>query len=451
MRKKLFSLICALCIAVVLTATAAASPQIPQTPQIPPQSNFTIRNIYNYQFTDVQPTDWFAPMVRQVYEFGLMRGSSDFLFSPNNNLTYAQTIALAVRVNSIYITGADPVLPVVQSGQWHEPYIIRAIELGIIAANLPNVNAPARRSDVAVIFRNALPGEAFLPIRDIPDGTIPDVGMSAPYASAVYTLYRAGILSGSDRYGTFNPSSYIRRAEIAAVMARIADPIQRSPNPLNIPVPVVEPQAGGFVRYFGFANVVDFGSFSGAQLISSTPTPLGIVNVYNLFDFATSFEHFTGIILSYQSALFALGFEYEDIDVLTVRYTNATESVTVNIDDEAQVIRIDVRREPRYFNVFPMIVDFGWFAGLSVHGGPSLREDNSVVYSYFWTGIIDELITVIDNYSTLLIERGFAFVSQEGNRSQFRSATHTVAIVIDGSNIFIEMRSLIPGDMPAWG
>ena len=47
--------------------------------------------------------------------------------------------------------------------------------------------------------------------------------MQAPYASAVYRLYRAGILAGSDANGTFSPLSYITRAEAAAVVSRMAD------------------------------------------------------------------------------------------------------------------------------------------------------------------------------------------------------------------------------------
>ena len=43
------------------------------------------------------------------------------------------------------------------------------------------------------------------------------------YASPVYKLYRAGILTGGDAKGTFSPLTYITRAECATIVARMAD------------------------------------------------------------------------------------------------------------------------------------------------------------------------------------------------------------------------------------
>ena len=51
---------------------------------------------------------------------------------------------------------------------------------------------------------------------------IPDVPSSASYAGAVFTLYRAGILTGSDG-NYFYPSTAINRAQAAAIASRMAD------------------------------------------------------------------------------------------------------------------------------------------------------------------------------------------------------------------------------------
>lgn len=45
----------------------------------------------------------------------------------------------------------------------------------------------------------------------------------------IYTLYNAGILTGSDAYGTFHPDDGITRAEVAAIMARIIDRLSVKP------------------------------------------------------------------------------------------------------------------------------------------------------------------------------------------------------------------------------
>ena len=41
---------------------------------------------------------------------------------------------------------------------------------------------------------------------------------------AVYKLYEAGILIGNDEAGTFAPWSEITRAEVAAIISRMANP-----------------------------------------------------------------------------------------------------------------------------------------------------------------------------------------------------------------------------------
>ena len=215
-----------------------------------PLSGFYARHTYVGQFDDVSQSDWFAPYVRQAYEFGLMRGSSGSVFSPNGNLTIAQTITLAVRIHSIHTTGAEPDLLRERGEQWYQPYVNYALEHGIIASvhDYDDYGIPAIRSEVAVIFQNALTDSALTPIREV---QIPDVAATADYASAVFALYRAGVLSGSDGHGTFNPASYIRRSEIAAVIVRIADPARRDSRPIG-PAPGDRPvltPAEVFERY----------------------------------------------------------------------------------------------------------------------------------------------------------------------------------------------------------
>lgn len=62
----------------------------------------------------------------------------------------------------------------------------------------------------------------------------------------IYTLYNAGILTGSDAYGTFHPDDGITRAEVAAIMARIIDPAQRKTF-----TPQEKPVNTGLANYVG--------------------------------------------------------------------------------------------------------------------------------------------------------------------------------------------------------
>ena len=43
----------------------------------------------------------------------------------------------------------------------------------------------------------------------------------------IYTFYRAGILTGSDKNGTFYPTNDIKRNEVAAILSRMYDKTAR--------------------------------------------------------------------------------------------------------------------------------------------------------------------------------------------------------------------------------
>ena len=72
------------------------------------------------RFVDVSSSDWFQENVAAAYEYGLVIGTSDTEFEPGSNLTIAQTITLAARLNNIYYnagaafvgTGDEP---------WYQP------------------------------------------------------------------------------------------------------------------------------------------------------------------------------------------------------------------------------------------------------------------------------------------------------------------------------------------
>jgi hypothetical protein len=97
-----------------------------------------------------------------------------------------------------------------------------ALKNGIISAGqYPDYNKPATRAQFAMILAASLPKEQFGAKSTVENGAIPDVTGSESYGPAVYMLYRAGVLAGSDSRGTFKPASSITRAESAAIVSRI--------------------------------------------------------------------------------------------------------------------------------------------------------------------------------------------------------------------------------------
>ncbi len=184
--------------------------------------NFNQVNEYeDGQFSDVSEGEWYSDNVAAAYELGLMIGSSKTAFNLLGNVTVAEAITMACRLHSIFYTGSENF---VQDGSvWYSVYITYAANNGITTKTYDSYTRAATRAEFAEIFAHALPADALPEINAVENGAIPDVPGSASYAPSVYLLYRAGIIIGADKNGTFNPTSKITRAEAAAIVTRMAD------------------------------------------------------------------------------------------------------------------------------------------------------------------------------------------------------------------------------------
>ena len=185
--------------------------------------NFTEQQTY-VPFSDVPEDAWYAENVRLSYTYGLLNGKSNNAFEPDSNLTVAEAVKLAACLHSIYQTGtADFEQPEL----WYRVYADYALNNHILSEEPKDYNQPITRAQFAQIFAAALPTEAFPAKNTVQDNAIPDVSMEADYAESVYLLYRAGILTGSDEAGNFQPDGLIRRSETAAIATRMANPSLR--------------------------------------------------------------------------------------------------------------------------------------------------------------------------------------------------------------------------------
>lgn len=225
--KRLLSVLTAgvLCLSLLPTAALAAESM----------DNFKAGRTYaDGQFTDVLPSSWYAGSVESAYELGLVSGTSETTFDPNGSITIGSALALSCRLHSIYHTGTADF---VQGSPWYQVYVDYAVENGIIAeGRYSDYNAAATRRQFAAILAQALPESALTAINEIDYGAIPDVATGSSDYEEVYTLYRAGVLTGSDKQGSFLPETTIDRASVATIVSRMALPGQRQSITLTPPV-----------------------------------------------------------------------------------------------------------------------------------------------------------------------------------------------------------------------
>jgi len=98
-------------------------------------------------FPDVSATHWASGYVNIAVDQGLIRGYPDGTFRPGAEVTYAESIAILVRV-----LGYEQAV----KGTWPTNYLIKGFELGVTDGVQFSAGNPATRGDVALFTDNSL-------------------------------------------------------------------------------------------------------------------------------------------------------------------------------------------------------------------------------------------------------------------------------------------------------
>ena len=153
--------------------------------------------------------------VKVCVEAGLMKGDGA-AFNPGGQITVAELATVCARINE---KQGGMALPEKEAGEiWYGPAIRVMQNLGIDTGADPL--AMATRADFARMLSAVCAGDTLRAINSI--SSLPD---SAD--SDVLRLYNAGILTGTDKHGTFAGANSLSRAEAATMLARVVRPSLR--------------------------------------------------------------------------------------------------------------------------------------------------------------------------------------------------------------------------------
>lgn len=204
-------------LALLLTAALCLSPAL--AAETPP-------------FDDVAAGSWYADAVAVCYEAGLMRGTGENQFSPQGVMAVSEAATLAAR---ILADRKGQTIDTDGSEVWYQPYLLYLAQNDITT---PEATATATRQDFFTLLAAVVPEQELPAINAIQ--SLPDT-----QDEGVLRFYNAGILTGTDSYGTFHAAGTLTRAECAAMLARVIKPeLRQSFTPLTKPSAPTDPSEG---------------------------------------------------------------------------------------------------------------------------------------------------------------------------------------------------------------
>lgn len=172
----------------------------------------------NVVFEDVPATYWGYDYIMDLYENGIVNGTTATLFMPEANVTRAEFTKMAAGIFGLTATSTVSQFTDVPAGEWFTPYVIAASEAGIVQGVSETEFAPndnVTREQMAAIIGRQLGTTSTAAITFTDAASIEDY--ARPYVAA---LAEAGYLTG-DETGAFNPKNNATRAEAAALLDRV--------------------------------------------------------------------------------------------------------------------------------------------------------------------------------------------------------------------------------------
>lgn len=154
-------------------------------------------------FKDVKVSSWFGKYVIDLYNDGIINGTSATTYAPNDTLTWAAALKLLLVSNgnlkAADATGAD----------WSKNAIAKAAELGLVAADLDGAKAISRLEfcQVAAKLNKLAESKTESKFTDCADGY-------------VMALVDAKVISGMTET-TFEPDASLTRAQIAKILYQL--------------------------------------------------------------------------------------------------------------------------------------------------------------------------------------------------------------------------------------
>lgn len=176
------------------------------------------------EFSDLSSAPWAKDAINILASEGVLSGTGDGTFCPQNTITRAQFAQMVVKAFDIpLLTEKAMSFTDVNRGDWYHEAIQILCHRGIvngISSTEFGVNQPITRQDMAVIINRTM-SHLKMTIAQGNEITFADEADISDYAkNSVTLLTKTGIINGKEN-GTFAPKDTATRAEAAVIIYRI--------------------------------------------------------------------------------------------------------------------------------------------------------------------------------------------------------------------------------------
>ena len=177
-----------------------------------------------FPFTDVPESRWSYPYIKELYEAGVVSGTTATTFEPTGSVTRAQFVTMLAGLAGVDVTPyTDGKFTDVPSGAWYAPYVNWAAANNIVSgtsATTFDPNATISRQDMAVMLYNYTQ-QYGVQLNQTAVTAFTDESSIAAYAlPAVQALHRAGVFSGMPD-GSFQPYATATREQACVVLCEL--------------------------------------------------------------------------------------------------------------------------------------------------------------------------------------------------------------------------------------
>jgi hypothetical protein len=206
---------------------------------------------------------WAEQSIARMYAKGVVAGYGEE-YKPNDPITKEQAVVMLIRVLGLEAEAKDQTIPVTfrnpdKVSPYARPAVALAVQRGIVTGgDLLDFQpqAQAKRFEIAVLVARALGFDGTGSGGSLPFTDSSELNERAWAVPFVHYVYQQGIMSG-DTSGAFRPMAPVTRAEMAAVLTRVDEKVNKlAANSIKGEVFSVSPSARSLLVQDAGANIV---------------------------------------------------------------------------------------------------------------------------------------------------------------------------------------------------